>query len=138
MKILHNLTKNNQLSYKWKIHTNNQLCIFFCNFFKTPFLHIQRRKIQIKQTAQIINIVMISHALTKTNLQMKYYCWFQLSNHIRPYIYIYKVVLHGSPILHHGYVHLGKYLILATQVYMILGIINHNKQLTNLISHYIQ
>ena len=59
------------------------------------------------------------------------------------YIYIYlfvffKVVHHGSPILQHGYVHLGKYLILSRQVYMNFGIINHDKRLTKLIFHYIQ
>ena len=55
------------------------------------------------------------------------------------YIYIYiKVVHHGSPILHHGYIHLGKYFILTRKVYMIFGIINHDKLLMSLIFHYIQ
>ena len=48
------------------------------------------------------------------------------------------MVHHGSPILHHGYVHLGKYIILGKKVYMKLGIINHDKWLTSLIFHYIQ
>ena len=64
-------------------------------------------------------------------------------HYIYIYIYIYmpseyKVVHHGSPILHHGYVQLGKYHILARQVYMNLGIINNDKRLTSLIFHYIQ